>query len=134
MGFWIMIVSFFRAEYREYARGHEKSRRLAALLLGLPLLLILAQQALMLQLEIGDYRLRGQLHQQVAVMYERVRGAIPLDRPLLFIDLGKRQAVQEAAAACKGYNKLLFVRKRAIWQQVFLAPLANFLGNPRSAF
>ena len=133
MGFWLMIVFFAAAEARAFLRRRPEQHRVAAVVLGLPLFFYLVHQAIMLQWEIRDYRLRGQLHEQVADMYERVKGAIPLDRPLLFIDLGKRQAVQEMAAAVKGYNKLLFVRKRAIWEQVFLAPLANFLGNPRSA-
>jgi hypothetical protein len=133
MGFWLMIVFFASTEMRAFLGRRPEQRRTAAFILGLPLLLYLAQQAIMLHWEIGDYRLRGRLHEQVADMYQRVRGSIPPERPLLFIDLGKRQAVQETAAAVKGYNKLLFVRKRAIWEQVFLAPLANFLGNPRSA-
>lgn len=133
MGFWLMIVFLAAGEAGAFLRRRPGRRRIVAVVLGLPLLFYLAQQAIMLQWEIGDYRLRGQLHQQVAGMYERVKGDIPPDRPLLFIDLGKRQAVQETAAAVRGYNKLLFVRKRAIWEQVFLAPLANFLGNPRSA-
>ncbi len=130
MGFWLMVVFFAAAEARAFLRHRPERRRVAAVVLGLPLLFYLAQQAIMLQWEIGDYRLRGQLHERVAAMYERVQGEIPPDRPLLFIDLGKRQAVQEMAASVKGYNKLLFVRKRAIWEQVFLAPLANFLGQP----
>ena len=134
MGFWLMVVFFVAAEAHAFLRQRPDRRRVAAVVLGLPLLFYLAQQAIMLQWEIGDYRLRGRLHERVAAMYERVRGEIPPERPLLFIDLGKRQAVQEMAASVKGYNKLLFVRKRAIWEQVFLAPLANFLGHPRSAF
>jgi hypothetical protein len=134
MGFWLMIVFAAAAELRAFLRRRPEQRLIAAVILGLPLLFYLAQQAIMLHWEIGDYRLRGRLHEQVADMYDRVKGAVPRDRPLLFIDLGKRQAVQETAAAVRGYNKLLFVRKRAIWEQVFLAPLANFLGNPRSVF
>jgi len=133
MGFWIMIVSFAAVEYREFARRHEKKRRIAAVLLGLPLFFYLAYQVIMLHWEIRDYRLRGHLHEQVAEMYAHVQGAIPPDQTIIFVDLGKRQAVLEMAAAVKGYKKLLFVREKAIWQQVFLSPLANFLGNPFSS-
>jgi hypothetical protein len=132
MGFWIMIVSFAAVEYRELARRRKDDRLAIAVLLGLPLLFFIVQQAVMLHWEIEDYRLRGRMHEQVVQMYLRIRDRLPNDRPVIFIDLGKRQAVLEMAAAVKGYKKILFVRNQAIWQQVFLAPLANFAGRPFS--
>jgi hypothetical protein len=132
MGFWIMVVSFFVAEYRVFIQRHKENHRLAAILLGLPLLFFLAQQVIMLHWEIEDYRLRGCLHEQVAKMYVQIEEKIPPDQPVIFVDLGKRQAVFEMAAAVKGYKKILFVREKAIWQQVFLSPLANFFGKPFS--
>jgi hypothetical protein len=132
MGFWIMAVSFADVEYRAYVQRHTKNGRIAAVLLGLVLIFILAQHVIMLHWEIADYRLRGRLHEQVAVMYARIRESIPPGQPVIFIDLGKRRAVFEMAAAVKGYNKILFVREKAIWQEVFLSPLANFLGEPFS--
>jgi hypothetical protein len=132
MGFWIMIVSLVAVEYREFARRHESKRLVAAVLLALSLCYYLAYQAIMLQWEIKDYRLRGQLHEQVASMYERIQGLIPADKPIIFIDRGERRAVFESTAAIKGYKKLLFARENAIWQQVLLAPLANFLRAPSS--
>ncbi len=132
MGFWIMIVSFFTVEYREFVQRHKEKQRIATVLLALPLFFFLAQQAIMLHWEIKDYRLRGRLHEQLAEMYTQIQNKIPPDQPIVFIDLGKRQAVIEMATAVKGYKKILFVREKAIWQQVFLSPLANFLGRPFS--
>jgi hypothetical protein len=86
----------------------------------------------MMQWEIKDYRLRGSLHKALADMYLQVKDQLPVDEPIVFIDLGKRKAVNELARSVRGYQKLLFVREKAIWQQVFLAPLANFLGDPFS--
>jgi hypothetical protein len=65
-------------------------------------------------------------------MYLKVKDQLPLDRPVVFIDSGQRRAVDELARSIDGYRKLLFVRKHAIWQQVFLAPMANFAGDPFS--
>jgi len=131
-GFWIMIVAFVAVEYRAFAQRHAEKRRLAMVLIALPLIFFLTQQAIMLHWEIEDYRLRGDLHRQVAAMYAQVKGEIAPDRPVIFVDLGKRRAVFELADAVKGYKKILFVRDRAIWQEVFLSPLANFLGEPFS--
>jgi hypothetical protein len=132
MGFWIMIVSFVAAEYRIFVQRHEENRRIAAFLLGLPLIFFLVQQVIMLHWEIADYRQRGSLHEQVAHMYVQIKEKIPPDQPVIFVDLGKRQAVFEMADAVKGYKKILFVREKAIWQQMFLSPLANFFGTPFS--
>jgi hypothetical protein len=132
MGFWIMTVAFVNVEYREFAGRHKEKRRIAAILVSLPLIFYLAYQVIMLHWETEDYRLRGRLHEQVAEMYAQIKEKIPPDRPIIFIDLGKRQAVFEMAAAVKGNKKILFVREKAIWQQVFLSPLANFLDRPFS--
>ena len=110
----------------------KEKQRIAAVLLALPLFFYLTHQAIMLQWETVDYHLRGRLHEQVAAMYTQIKEKIPPAKPIIFVDLGKRQAVFEMAAAVKGYKKLLFERKKAIWQQVFLPPLANFLGKPFS--
>lgn len=132
LGFWIMIVAFVGAEFGAFAQNHPRQRRLAMVLIALPLVFFLSQQAVMLHWEIGDYRLRGDLHRQLAAMYAQVKGKIAPDQPIIFVDLGKRRAVFELADAVKGYKKILFVRDRAIWQEVFLSPLANFLGEPFS--
>jgi hypothetical protein len=127
-----MIIAFFAAEYREFVQKHKEKQRIAAVLLALPLFFYLTHQAVMLQWETVDYHLRGRLHEQVAEMYTQIKEKIPPDKPIIFVDLGKRRAVFEMAAAVKGYKKILFERKKAIWQQVFLPPLANFLDKPFS--
>jgi hypothetical protein len=133
MGFWIMVVSFAVDGYSKFTLHQKEKQLIAGLLLGLPLFFFLAQQVIMVHWETEDYFLRGQLHEQVARMYGQIREKIPADRPVIFVDRGKRQAVFEMAAAVKGYKKILFVREKAIWQQMFLSPLANFLGRPFSS-
>jgi hypothetical protein len=132
MGFWIMIVSFVATEYSDFVQRYKEKRRIVVFLLSMLLIFYLAYQVIMVHWEIEDSHLRGRLHEQVAEMYMQVKENIPPDQPIIFIDLGKRQAVFEMTAAVKGYKKLLFPREEAIWQQVFLSPLANFLGNPFS--
>jgi hypothetical protein len=49
---------------------------------------------------------------------------------VLLINHGTRAAVEEVINEVEGVDKTFFVRRDALWQLVFLPPLANFLGNP----
>ena len=89
-----------------------------------------AYNVIMLQWEIRDYRLRGQLHKVLADSYLQVRDQLPTGSTILFLDVGHRRAVEETQRTIVGYRKLLMTRKDAIWQLVRLAPLANFLRAP----
>jgi len=132
MGFWLALVAGITVEYGEFVRRHDLLRRWTGIAIAVPLLVYLAVQSFWLQVEIRDYRLRGEMHRQLADKYNDVRSRIPRDEPFIFLDLGRRLAVRELAASIRGIEKHLFVRERAIWQQVFLAPLGNFLGTPFS--
>jgi hypothetical protein len=132
VGFWIMIVVFLEEEITRLVKRFKIKKAVVILVIGAALVFYVAYQAVMMQWEIKDYRLRGSLHKTLADMYLQVKDQLPVDEPIVFIDLGKRKAVNELSRSIQGYQKLLFVRERAIWQQVFLAPLANFLGDPFS--
>ena len=63
-------------------------------------------------------------------MYRVVKDQLPHNEPVVFVDISTRKAVHETNISVKGYAKLLFVRESAIWQMVYLPPLANFVGEP----
>jgi hypothetical protein len=132
VGFWIMIVAFLEEEIIRLVKRFNIKKSLVFLAIGIVLGFHVAYQAVMMQWEIKDYRLRGSLHKPLVDMYLQVKDQLAVDQPIVFIDLGTRKAVFELARSIRGYQKLLFVREKAIWQQVFLAPLANFLGDPFS--
>jgi hypothetical protein len=94
---------------------------------------LLTVEGVALQREIRDYRRYGRLHRELVTMLEPVEPRIPRDRPLLFINRGRRRAVEEVLVAVTGVKKSFFVRRDAIWQMVFLAPLVNYLGEPFEA-
>jgi hypothetical protein len=130
IGFWIMIVAFIEPELEALWKKFKLDPAIKKLLILLPFLFYVGYQSIMLQWEAQDYRKWGETHKMVAEMYTIVQDRIPHDRPLIFMDFGKREAVLEAMQAIRGHNKLMFVREPAIWQQVFLSALDSFLGNP----
>jgi hypothetical protein len=130
IGFWIMVISFLSGEIKALKERFKIKPQLVYLVIGVILLLHLGQQVAMLQWEIRDYRNQGEPHRVVVEMYRKVKDELPRDRPVIFVDISKRRAVDEAFRALQGYTKLLFVRKKAIWQLVFICPLANFAGEP----
>jgi hypothetical protein len=132
VGFWIMIIAWLEKDIKDFIKKFKIKPGLALLVMGILILSYLAHQAIMLQWEIKDYYKRGSTHKILVDMYLKIKDQIPQDRPVVFIDLGQRRAVDELSRSIDGYPKLLFVRKRAIWQQVFLAPMANFAGHPFS--
>lgn len=130
IGFWLLVVALLEAGLKALDKKYPLKQPLKIVIIAVPLLFYAGQQIIMLQWEIKDYRRWGSTHKQVAKMYMDVRDRIPHDRPLIFIDQGTRKAVQETAANVQGYPKLLFVRETAIWQQMHLSALDNFLGRP----
>jgi len=132
VGFWIMIIAWLEKDIKDFIKKYKIKPVLALVVIGILILFYTAHQAIMLQWEIKDYYKRASTHKILVDMYLKIKDQLPHDRPVVFIDLGQRQAVDELARSIDGYRKLLFVRNRAIWQQVFLAPLANFAGDPFS--
>jgi hypothetical protein len=132
VGFWIMIIAWLEKDIKDFIKKYKIKPVLALGIISILILFYTAHQAIMLQWEIKDYYRRGSTHKILVDMYLKVKDQLPHDRPVVFIDLGQRRAVDELAGSIKGYMKVLFVRNPAIWQQVYLAPLANFAGNPFS--
>ncbi len=132
VGFWIMTIAWLERDIKDFIKKFKIKPALTLVVTGVIILFITAHQVIMLQWEIKDYYKRGSTHKIVVDMYLKVKDQLPHDHPIVFIDLGQRRAVDELARSIDGYRKLLFVRNPAIWQLVFLAPLANFAGDPFS--
>ncbi|MCP4150172.1 MAG: hypothetical protein GY757_20665, partial [bacterium] len=135
LGFWVMIVAFTSREISELVKNRSDGKpllkpRLVFFVAGMLLLFVLSYQVIMLQWEIKDYRMQGEPQKSLVQMYNMVKERLPHNEPIVFVDLGKRKAVSESAESIMGYRKLLFDREKAIWQLVFIAPLANFAGAP----
>jgi hypothetical protein len=127
-----MIIAWLEKDIKDFIKKLKIKPALALVVTGVIILFITYHQVIMLQREIKDYYKRGSTHKILVDMYLKIKDQLPHDRPIVFIDLGQRRAVDELARSIDGYRKVLFVRKHAIWQQVFLAPLANFAGHPFS--
>lgn len=130
LGFWVMLISFLSREIKTLQEKFSINRRLVFLGIGVIFFFHIFYQAAMLQLEIADYQNQGLAHKQVKDMYDTIKDRLPRNLPIIFADISTRKAVDESARNVKGYRKLLFVRAKAIWQLVFISPLANFAGNP----
>lgn len=132
LGFWIMIIAWLEKDIKDFIKKFKIKNSIALLLIVVPILFYLTHQVIMVQKEIRDYRQIGAAHKMLIDMYLKVKDQIHQHRPVVFINLGKRRALDELNRSLQGYRKLLFKRKDAIWQMVFLAPLANFVGHPFS--
>jgi hypothetical protein len=130
VGFWIMIIAFLSREIEMWMQRFSIRRRTVFFVSAIPMSLLLILQVAWLQREIADYRMRGLPHKQIVDMFQRIQGQLPHDRPIIFQNLSIRRAEHEFVGKMKGYEKVLFVRKRAIWGLLFLSPLANFTGDP----
>lgn len=136
VGFWMAVAAF-----ANHAFGKDSSDRIwksagqrvfsALVLAGAVAVLLVEGRAL--QLEIDDYRRYGEVHRELCGLFHNVAPAISGDRPLLLINRGTRAAVEEVVNEVEGVDKTFFVRRDALWQLVFLPPMANFLGTPFNA-
>ena len=130
IGFWIMVVALNEDIIRFAQRRFRIQHHYINILLGSCIIYILIYNAIMLQIEIQDYRSWGNEHKAVVHMYDLIRNHIPKNTPLIFVNRGTRKAVTELSKSFKGYSKVMFVRSQAIWELVDFAPLANFAGEP----
>lgn len=130
IGFWMMIVAFLDKEIEEIRARFKIQIYFASLLIISFVVLQVSYQSIMLQNEISDYTYHGNSHKTVVALYNQIKSQIPLDNPILFVNRGTRKPIFEIAESSHGYPKLFFVRGRAIWQLVYLAPLVNFAGEP----
>jgi hypothetical protein len=133
VGFWMAVAAFSDHAFGKDSSGriwNIHSRRVFSALMMAGAGAVLLGEGRALQLEIDDYRRYGEVHRELCSLFRDVAPAISGDRPVLLINHGARAAIEEVVNQVEGVDKTFFVRRDAIWQLVFLPPLANFLGNP----
>jgi hypothetical protein len=131
-GFWMLVASVVDRSLvgaSSSATGQGR-RRLMLGLVSSATIAVLAVEVWALQREIADYRLYGELHRRLCQSYAEIEGEIPRERPLILVDRGALRGVEYVADRVQGCDKTFFVRRDALWQLVFLPPLANFMGEP----
>ena len=129
VGFWIVVAAFGDRVLDSMGRLQGR-RRVANIAAGAIAVALLAVEGAALQLEIDDYRSYGEVHRQLYERFALVSSSLPDDRPLILIDHGTRRAAEEVARGVRGVQKTFFVRADALWQLVFLPPLAKFADQP----
>jgi hypothetical protein len=133
-GFWMTLSLLVNGALKTNGlRLGRPGQRALYVLIAAAAVALLAVEGVALQREIRDYRRYGRLHRELVTMLKPVEPRIPRDRPLLFINRGRRRAVEEVLVTVTGVKKSFFVRRDAIWQMVFLPPLVNYLGKPFEA-
>lgn len=133
-GFWMTLSLLVDGVLETQGCGSGRSGwRVLRISIAAATVALLTVEGVALQREIRDYRRYGRLHRELVTMLKPVAPRIPHDRPLLFINRGRRPAVEEALVSVAGVRKSFFIRRDAIWQMVFLAPLVNYLGEPLEA-
>ena len=130
LGFWIMVIAFCDRGIEWSKKKFRIKKYLINITVIFLVLFYLSQQFIMLQWEIRDYKYLGDYHKRIVMMYEKIKPRLPLDQPTIFINAGTIKAVHDTSRAVQGYFKLLFVRKKGLWQLVLFAPLVNFAGKP----
>jgi hypothetical protein len=131
LGFWMVVASVldqFLVGARNRMEGSK--RKLVVGAVALAAIAVVVIEARSLQLEIADYRLYGELHRRLCQSYAEVEKNIPHDRLLVLVDRGTMSGVEFVAGRVRGTDKTFFMRRDALWQLVFLPPLANFMGRP----
>jgi hypothetical protein len=127
LGFWMVVASI--ADHF-LSRISQPRRPLAVAVATLVATAVIVTEARALQREIADYRLYGELHLRLCQSYSQIGGRISRDIPIVLVDRSTLRGVEYVADKVQGVDKTFFVRRDALWQLVFLPPLANFLGRP----
>jgi hypothetical protein len=125
-----MTAAALAAILEDALGGTTKFGRVLPFAFSAGLIMLLVVEGAALQVEIADYRDYGEPHRVLCERYGSIDREIPRDRPLLLINRGTRREVERIADDVRGIDKTLFVRRDALWQLVFLDPLANFVGDP----
>ena len=131
-GFWMVVAAVVDRALAGILSA-STGIRLRWLVLGLVMgatAAVLAIEGWALQLEIADYRFYGDFHQQLCESYAAIEPQISREQPLVLVQRGSLRGVEIVTDAVRGCDKTFFVRRDALWQLVFLPPLANFMGRP----
>jgi len=129
-GFWMLVATVVDRSPVGVGDGASRRGRAGAVLALLAVLGVIPLEGWLLQREIADYRLYGDLHSRLYQRFAAIEDRIPRDRPLVLINRGTLRGVEIVASSVQGVDKTFFVRSEALWQLVFLPPLANFAGRP----
>jgi hypothetical protein len=131
-GFWMVVVAVVDRALAGI-QTTPTGMRLRRLVLGLvtgATIVVVAIEGWALQLEISDYRFYGDFHRRLCESYAAIEPEISRDQPLVLVDRGSMRGVEVVTDAVRGCDKTFFVRRDALWQLIFLPPLANFMGRP----
>lgn len=131
-GFWMLvaaIVDHSLTSALSVAAGSWRRPLVLGLVTGATIV-VLAVEGWAIQCEIADYRFYGDFHRQLCESFAAIEPKICREKPLVFVDRGTIRGVEVVADAVQGCDKTFFVRRDALWQMVFLPPLANFVGRP----
>lgn len=131
-GFWMVVAAVLDRALAGLPSA-STGMRLRRLVLGLvagATIAVLAIEGLALQLEIADYRFYGDFHRRLCDGYAAIEPEISREQPLVLVQRGSFRGIEVVADAVRGCDKTFFVRRDALWQLVFLPPLANYMGRP----
>jgi len=131
-GFWLLVAAIVDRPLAGVlsAAISERRRRLMLGLVSSATIAVLAAEGWAMQREIADYRFYGDFHRRLCESYAAIEPKISRKQPLVFVERGTLRGVEIVADAVQGRDKTFFVRRDALWQLVFLPPLANFMGHP----
>ncbi len=130
-GFWMLAAAVLdRLPGGAGDRAAPGRRRLGTVVTVAAVFAVLTVEAWFLQREIADYRLYGDLHSRLCQAFASVEPKISRERPVVLINRGTLRGVELMVSSVQGGNKTFFVRRDALWQLVFLPPLADFVGQP----
>jgi hypothetical protein len=131
-GFWMVVAAVVDHSLTGVLSPATGGRR-RRLMLGLvtsATIAVLAVEGWALQLEIADYRFYGEFHRRLCESYAEIEPEISREQPLVLVDRGTLRGVEVVTDAVQGCDKTFFVRRDALWQLIFLPPLASFMGHP----
>lgn len=130
-GFWMLIAAAVDRSLADLR--HESTlihRRSRVIIPVAAVLIVLAVEGFLLQREIVDYRLYGDLHTRLCLSFAVVEPEISREKPIVLVDRSTFRGVEFMTASVQGGDKTFFVRRDALWQLVFLPQLADFMGRP----
>lgn len=127
VGFGIVIAAVYM-QVKEIGFFRKNPISFTACLLALGVWYV-SYHAIMLQWEIQDYKKYGTFHQRLVEMYKDLPTQFPPETPILFMNYGTQKPISELERSYKGYPKLLFKRKSAMWELMYFDTFINYLNS-----
>ncbi len=126
IGFWIMLTAFLN-QLLALMLPRLKKKYFMRVGIGLAAAVIIVINGIMIYWETRDYQELGYRRKEITSMYRLVEARISRDKPVVFINEGKKMVVYDVNKYLKGYQKLIFARKNAVWQLIYFDVLTNFM-------